>query len=126
MSEWAAGDSFFLAVEGSHLHFLLHEFKADRVVVLNFITLTDYVDPPCLIEPGEHPFATKTTSVELHRAKLWPLDKLIECEENGSLTRSNPVPESIRSRILGAINQPNGLDPFHPSIREFLRTHGFA
>lgn len=120
-SNWDSGDSFFLNIASSHLYFLLHAPIDGAVVVVNFVTLRERMDPPCIIYPKEHDFLTAKSTIDLSRAKIWTVEQLMTAEQSNMLRRHSPVSESILNKVLKAIGQS---DTIETRIYDFLSNNG--
>lgn len=118
---WDGGDSFFLSAAGSHLYFLLHAPVQESVVVVNFITIREWINPPCIIYPNEHDFLTEKSTIDISRARLWTIQQLTTSEQSNLLKRHIRVSDTIVSKALKAVSKSKVIET---RVLDFLRIHG--
>jgi len=99
---------------------LLHDPIDDKVVILNFMTLDQWDDAPCAVEPSEHPFIRRTSTVALSRARLGMVEKLQLSEESGQIIRNFPVSKIILTRVIKSIKNSDKLER---EVKDFLATN---
>ena len=121
MTQWKRGDSFFLNVQNSHLYFLIHTPHDGQVVVVNFTTLRERIDPPFVVEPSEHPFLRAQSTIAISRALIWPIQKLELAEQSGLLKRDIPVTTNITSKALESVKNSSLVEH---EVRNFLSNVG--
>ena len=102
--EWKCGDTFLYRRPGldNHLQVVLSNptLVPARVVVVNFSSLRGYEERTCIIEPGEHPYATKRTCIPYRFAYMTSLAYLEEREANGDIERQEPLSPELLCRVL--------------------------
>lgn len=104
-----AGDAFRWSF-GGHSWVVISDPALDpeRVLVVNFTVYTHsarWQDPACVLEPGDHPFLSKRTSVFYAKARLFSRRELDGFRAAGRVRLFDPV----SPRLLAAIHRGAAL-----------------
>lgn len=120
------GDTFLIpsAYNKPHLHVVLAVRADGAIIYTNLTSRSHFTDETCIIEPGEHPFVVRQTTVCYNR--------LAECpaENVGSLERSivkwyDRLSDNLLKRILqGALDSDQTIDKYKELIATELDKSG--
>lgn len=81
----------FFREDDKHLHFIASNADEPEVLVLSLTTQYRFTDSACVIQPGEHPFVTRSTSVSYRYGTIVTTQSVAEAANKGLLTRVDPV-----------------------------------
>lgn len=126
MASFQAGDTFLLGGLGGldaklHLFVVICDPAGNPLTILAvpFNTVTSTTDATLILEPGEHPFINRKTSVsydllmEIEVDKLAKLEQLSASGQGNMFQRRSPTSDDLLKRIIeGALNSdltPKGM-----------------
>ncbi len=92
------------------------ELNGDKLVILNFTT-DDDIDPTCVIEPGEHPFISRTTYVNYRDAKIAEAEQLAQAVRARHIMFKDDLSEDLLQKIRAGAAESQYLQN---KIRRFL------
>jgi hypothetical protein len=120
-SSFSAGATFWSEPD-AHLWAIISDptQDPDRILIVNLTTFDAhsppndaYNDRACLIEPGEHPFVTRTTCVHYGGAHLPSLQMLEWRLQNGKLKFGDALSLALLARIREAAEKSLHMEMDH-------------
>lgn len=107
---------FMLSGPSPHLHIVCNnpvdyprKQNVPCVLVVNFSSVdeTNSHDVSCLVEPGDHPFITRSSYIIYRKAQILHADSIEEKIAGGEYTQHRPCSDELFKRIIdGALASP--------------------
>ncbi|HEV3258506.1 MAG TPA: hypothetical protein VG013_16635 [Gemmataceae bacterium] len=118
------GTTFLPDAGGSHLWVIVSDPRQDpdHILIVSLTTWTDCKDSTCIVERGEHPWATHRTCVFYRKAMIVTLAEIHDGKDTGRLKVQDPMPPDLLQRIWTGAAQSDFLSG---AAKRLLQQQGF-